>query len=141
MKVKVGSSRRPIRQTVRVHTNIPEHETLTLAITANVLTDIDVLEPNILRFDNRQTVPQVIVKNFTDSPIEIVKVVSPREYVNITVPDNPIPAQGEIFVSAELLPEAPNGVISEWAELHTNLASQPVVYIRVWANLQTKQTK
>lgn len=141
VSVKVGSTHRQVRQTVQVYTNIPGQERLILTVTATVLVDVDVLQPNILRFDNRQTVPQVMVKNFTHTPIEVLKVVAPNEYVKLTVSETTIPPQGEIIVSAELLPDAPDGVLSEWAEVHTNLSSQPVVYIRLWANLQSEQTK
>ncbi len=140
VSVKAGSNRRQIRQTVQVHTNIPGKEQLTLTVTANVLVDVEVLQPNILRFENRQSLPQVTVKNLTDTPIEITQLVPPNEYVTLTASESVIPPQGDIIMNAELSSDTPNGVISEWAELHTNLVSQPVVYIRVWANLQEEQT-
>ncbi len=140
VKVKSGSNRRQLRQTVKVQTNVPGKEQLILMVTANVLTDLEVLQPEILRFDNRQNLPQVTVKNFTDMPIEITKLVPPNEYLTLTVSEDIIPPQGEVLVSAAVSSDAPDGVISEWAKLHTNLVSQPVIHIRVWANLQEEQT-
>ena len=138
VSVKAGSSRRQIRQSVQVQTNVPGKERLTLTITANVIVDIEALQPSILRFDNRQSHPQVRVKNYTDTPIKIMKLVPPNNYVTLTASENTIPPQGEIVITAEVSPDAPNGVISDWAEVHTNLVSQPVLYVRVWANLQNQ---
>lgn len=140
VNVKSGSNRRQLRQAVKVQTNVPGKEHLTLRVTANVLTDLEVLRPGILRFDNRQSLPQVTVKNFTDTPIEITNLVPPNEYLTLTVSEDIIPPQGEVFVNAKVSSDAPDGVISEWAKLHTNLVSQPVIQIRVWANLQKEQT-
>jgi hypothetical protein len=141
VSVKVGASRRQVRQAVQVYTNIPEQERLLLTVTATVLVDVDVLQPSILRFDNRQTVPQVTIKNFTDTPIEILKLVAPNEYVTLAASANIIPAQGEMTVRAKLSPATPDGVLSKWVEVHTNLSSQPIVYIRLWGNLQSERTQ
>jgi hypothetical protein len=138
VSVKVGASRRQIRQAVRVETNVPGKEALILTITANVQVDLDVLQPNILRFDTRQAVPQVTLKNFTDMPVELAKIVSPSEHVKLIVPEGPIPPQGELVISAQLLPDTPDGILSEWVEIHTNLKSQPIVYVRVWARLESQ---
>ena len=135
MRVKSGSRQGPLRQTVRVQTNVPNQENIILTVTARVLVDVAVLPPNVLFFDNRQSVPEVTVRNFTESPIEIQKVVPLNEFVKISVSDTVIPAQGTVTVSAELLPETPAGILSNWVELHTNLASMPVISIRAWANL------
>lgn len=135
VRVKSGSRQGPLRQTVRVQTNVPNQENIILAVTAHVLVDVAVLSPNVLFFDNRQRVPEVTIRNFTESLIEIQKVVSPNEFVKISVSDMVIPAQGTVTVSAELLPETPAGILSNWIELHSDLASMPVISIRVWANL------
>jgi hypothetical protein len=135
VRVKSGSRQGPLRQTVRVQTNVPNQENIILTVTARILVDVAVLPPNLLFFDNRQSVPEITVRNFTESPIEIQKVVSLTEFVKISVSDAVIPAQGTVTVSAELLPETPAGILSNWVELHTNLASMPVISIRAWANL------
>ena len=123
-----------------MQTNVPGKEHLTLTLTANVLADLEVLQPGILRFENRQSFPQVTVKNFTDTPVEIMKLIPPNAYLTLTTSENIIPPQGEVLVNAKVSSDAPNGVVSEWAELHTNLVSQPVIRIRVWANLRKEQT-
>ena len=82
-----------------------------------------------------ESIPEVEIKNFTESPIEIQKIVPPNEFVKISVSETLIPAQRSIMARAELLPETPTGVLTGWVELHSNLASMPIIYIRVWANL------
>jgi hypothetical protein len=127
-----------VRQAVQVRTNAPDKERVTLMLTANVIVDVEALQPNILRFDSRQDRPQVTIKNFTDTPIEVLRLVPPNSYLMLTASDAVIPPHGEIIVTADVAADTPDGVISDWAELHTNLISQPVVYVRVWANLQSE---
>lgn len=136
VSVKTGVSRRQIRQVVRVFTNIPGTDQIDIILTANVLVDVEVLQPSILRFDSRQSLPHVTVKNYTDMPVEIVKLVPPSEHVRLSVSATVLPPRGTVVVYAELDAETPRGVLSDWARLHTNLPSLPVVSIRVWANLQ-----
>ena len=137
VKVKSGSRQGPLRQTVKVQTNVPKRENMILTITANVLVDVAVLPPSLLRFDTRQSIPEVEIRNFTESPIEIQKIVPPNEFMKISVSETSIPAQGSIIVRAELLPETPAGILAGWVELHSNLASMPIIYVRVWANLSS----
>jgi hypothetical protein len=133
--VNSGSHSGPIRQTVRATTNIPGQEEVVLTITAQIVVDLEAL-PNLIQFVDNQTTRQIMLKSHIDTPIEISKLVSPSDNVKLSVSAMTIPAQGEVTLTAELPPDLPVGVFSEWIEVHSNLQSQPVMQIRLWANIQ-----
>lgn len=135
MTVNSGSTAGPIRQLVRMTTNVPRQENLALTISAQVVVNLQAI-PYLIKFEEGEYTKQIFLKSYTDTPIEISKLVSPSGKVNLSVSAMTIPAQGEVTLTAEVPPETQAGVISEWVEVHSNLQSQPVLPIRLWVNIQ-----
>jgi hypothetical protein len=132
-----GTRRRTIRQAVAVQTNDPEQPDLRLTATANVLADLEVMQPGILKFtDNPPKPAQVAIKNYANVPVKLTKVTFPRDKVAVSVSSRTIPAGGKVVVQAELLPDVPEGILSGWVTLQTNLKSMPTLQIRVWGRVQ-----
>jgi hypothetical protein len=134
VSVHLGTQPGPLQKSVRVQTNVPNKESFDLILTANAIVDIEV-QPALLRFEEKQTTTQVTLKNHTNGPVELHDVVSPSEYVKITLSATTLPVAGEVVVTAELLPDIPSGVLSGWVVMQTNLRTMPELQIRVWGNI------
>jgi hypothetical protein len=133
--VKAGARKRKIRQVVTVRTNDPAQPETKLSVTANVLADLDVI-PNLLKFIEGQSTSQVILKNYLNVPVQLREITSSNAYVEVSVSSMTIPAQGEAILTAELLPDAPEGLLSGWVKIQSNLKTMPIFQIRLWGNIQ-----
>jgi hypothetical protein len=133
--VSTGNSSRKIRQIVRVITNDPKIQEVRLTVTADVQADLDV--PRILQFAGKEPATvQATLKNNTNTPVELSAITSSNDLVKVSVSSMTIPANGEVVLSVELLPNFPAGVLDGWIEIKSNLKSMPNVRIRVWGNIQ-----
>ena len=135
MTIKSGTRKQPIRQVVNVQSNDAEHPTIQLTVTANVLVDIEVVPANLL-FTEKQTTAQVKLKNYTDVPIELGELNSTNTDVKVSLSALTIPANGEVVLTGELLPNVPAGLVEGWVKLKSNLKAMPVIEIRVWGNIE-----
>jgi hypothetical protein len=133
--IKSGTRKQPIRQVVNVQSNDAEHPTIQLTVTANVLVDIEVVPANLL-FGEKQTTAQVKLKNYTNVPIELSELNSTNADVKVSLSAQTIPADGEVVLTGELLPNVPTGVVEGWVKLKSNLKAMPVIEIRVWGNIE-----
>ena len=134
--VSTGKSSRKIRQVVRAITNDPKNPEVRLTVTANVQADLEVT-PNLLRFDGKETGPaRVTLKNTTNAPVQLSEISCSNEHVKVSVSSMTIPANGEVVLTGELLPDVPAGVLNGWVKMKSNLKSMPIVQIRVWGNIQ-----
>lgn len=133
--VQVVSRRQRIREVVRVQTNDPASPTTQIFVTANVLVDVEVI-PALLRFVDEQSVTQVALKSYIDTPIELQEIRADR-HLKVSVSALTIPAHGEVVVSAELIedeiPKVLRGNVGGLVEIATDLTSLPVIRIPVWA--------
>lgn len=139
--LKSGNQRREIRQIVNVTTNDPDPEqaAFQLKLTAKVQADLEVLPKPVLRLGNQQdgaTSSSVTLKNYSASPIQLRQVQSSNQFVTAAISSMTIPANGEVTVSAALLPDAPKGFISGWLTIRTDLPSFPLIEIRLWGEAQ-----
>ena len=132
--IQAGSYRRQVRQIVNVQSNDPDHPKTELTVTANVLVDLEAI-PNLLKFEKDQATAQTIVKNYSDTPVEVHKMTSSNEYVKVSISAMTIPAKGEVVVTTELLPGAPKEFFSGWVEIQSNLKTMPTLQIRVWRDV------
>lgn len=135
MTVNSGASAGSIRQVVRMTTNAPGQENMAVTITAQVVVDLEAI-PFFFQFEENQLTKEIFLKSQTDVPIEILKLVSPSGIVKLSASATSIPAQGEVTLKAELPTGLAAGMFSEWVEVHTNLSTQPVLQIRLRANIQ-----
>lgn len=133
--VRAGYRRMQFRQVVQVRSNDPEHPAVRLTVLANVMVDLD-HNPDILHFKNKEASPTVTITNYSDTPIELSTLQSSSEYVKLSLSSTTVTPQGNVVLSAELLPDVPPGVLSGWAKIHTNLKSFPLLQIRIWGNIQ-----
>ena len=133
--VSTGRSSRKIRQIVRVITNDPKNQEVRLTVTADVQADLDV--PRVLQFAGKEPAPaRATLKNNTNAPVELSAIISSNAPVKVSVSSMTIPANGEVVLTAELLPGVPAGVLDGWIEIKSNLKSMPNIRIRVWGNIQ-----
>lgn len=130
--IRSGSRRQQIRQTVIVRTNDPVNDSITLLLTAKVLVDLEP-RPYLLRFDPQQSESaSLVIKNYTDTPVQLSDIHSSSQYVDISVSALTIPANGEVIVLGKLLPDTPPGVLSGWLTIRTDLKATPLLQIRIW---------
>ncbi len=130
-----GDRRRQLRQSVVVRTNDPAHESVTLLVTANVLVDLEV-EPNLLRFDPQHSpLAALVIKNHTDAPVQLSEVYASSDHVDLSLSASTIPPRGEVSVTGKLLSDAPQGVLSGWLYIRTDLKTLPLLQVRIWGNL------
>lgn len=133
--IRSGSRRQQIRQTVVVHTNDPVNASITLLVTAKVLVDLEP-QPNLLRFDPQQSESaSFVIRNYTDTPVQLSDIHSSSQYVDISVSALTIPPSGEVIVSGKLLPDTPPGVLSGWLTIRTDLKAASLLQIRIWGNI------
>lgn len=133
--VRSGYRKQQLRQTVNVRTNVPQNGSITLLVTANVLVDLEA-EPNLLRFDPRQSDrAALVIKNYTDTPVQLSNVHSSSQYVDISVSAMTIPPKQEVTVTGKLLEDTPKGVLSGWLKIQTDLKTIPMLQIRIWGNI------
>jgi len=134
--VSTGRSTRQIRQIVRVITNDPQNPKARLIVTVAVQADLEVV-PNLLKFDAEQpNAAQVTLKNTTNAPVQLSEIISSNEHVKVSISSMTIPANGEVVLIGELLPNVPVGILKGWIKMKSNLKSMPIVEIRVWGNIQ-----
>ncbi|GAK52502.1 hypothetical protein U14_03753 [Candidatus Moduliflexus flocculans] len=140
VNLKAGNQRRGIRQVVNVTTNAPDagQASFTLTLQANVQADLAVLPRPVLRLGNQQEGENdsfVTLKNYSASPIQLRDVLSSNQYVTLALSSMTIPANGEVTLSAKLLPDTPKGLVSGWITLKTDLPSFPLVEIRLFGEV------
>ncbi len=140
VNLKSGNQRREIRQVVNVTTNDPEpeHAAFQLTLQAKVQADLEVLPKPVLRLGNQQeggAEPSVTLKNYSASPIRLSDVQSSNPSVTAAISSMTIPANGEVTLSAALLSDAPKGFVSGWITIRTDLASFPLIEIRLWGEV------
>jgi hypothetical protein len=132
--VRSGDRRRQLRQIVNVQTNDPINASIKLSVSANVVVELEIV-PNLLRFDqNQSNVASVKIKNHSDRPVQLSDIDSSNEYVNISVSSMTIPSKGEAVVTGKLLPNVPEGILSGWLKMKTDLKSFPMIQVRIWGN-------
>lgn len=137
VNLRTGRRRRNLRQVVKVETNDSEQAAFDLTLRASVLTDIDVLPNNVLRFSREQAKKaSLTIKNYSKNPIHLSGVESSVSHVNISLSSMTIPPEGEVQVSGTLLPEMPEGTFSGWLKITTDLKTMPLIQIRIWGNVE-----
>ncbi|PIE33048.1 hypothetical protein CSA56_13430 [candidate division KSB3 bacterium] len=133
--VKTGTRKRRIRKIIKVQTNdpIPESASFNLTVFAEVDVELDVLPNNILRFNPaRAETTSLRLKNYTDQPVRLSQVSSSDPQVNISISSMTIPPQGEVMLTGTLLPDHPQGAISGWLKIRSDLKTIPLIQIRLW---------
>lgn len=135
VKIRSGNRRQQIRQVVIVQTNDPQNKSLKFTVAARVKVELETI-PNLLRFDKAQSdLASVKIKNYSHAPVELSDLHSSTKYVNLSVSSMTIPPEGEIIITGELSPKVPQGILSGWVKLRTNLKSVPIIQIRIWGQV------
>jgi len=134
--VSVGSHIGRFRHSVVMVTNDPTSPEVELVVTANVQAEIGV-SPGFLRFwGSHPGKAQVALRNYTGTAIRLGIPRSSNTYVTPSVSADRIPAGGGVvYVTAELEPGAPVGVLSGWVAVRTDLESVPELRIRISGRL------
>ncbi len=137
VNVRTGNRKRNIRQVIKVETNDPEQASFALTVRANVLVDVDVLPRSVLRFSREQAKSaSVTLKNYSKNPVQLSGIDSSLPHVNISLSSMTIPPEGEVQVSATLVPDTPKGTLSGWLKITTDLKALPLIQIRIRGNIE-----
>lgn len=136
VNISTGTQKRRIRQVVQVQTNDPEHSSFPLTVYANVLVDVEVVPNNVLRFRQKESTATVTIKNYSQEPVQLSNIDSSNPHVNISLSSMTIPPEGEVTITAKILPNTPRGVLSGWLKIQTDLKITPILQIRIWGNIQ-----
>lgn len=127
----------PVKKTVTVRSNDPDHPATVIQLTAMVVQEIEA-NPQSFWFKDaevgRSSSVSITIRNAGKTPIKLLKVRSTMEDLTVNLPADPILPGKQVTVTGTLKPSKEAPVISDAIYIETSSQRQPELYVPVFGS-------
>jgi hypothetical protein len=130
----------PVKKTIAVRSNDPQHPVTTLELTALVVQEIEVLPQSFWFKDaevGRASSVTVTLRNGGKSPVKLISSRTDLEGLTVSLPAGEVPPGTEVKLTATLKAAREMSVISDAVHIETSNPRHPEVYIPVFGAAKT----